>query len=567
MAVYLTFSAVQKVLSTVLLILVVSSSQSSTQKCGKGTTTGRYTNCSNDIGCPTWYTCNDQRQCTCRNDRNDAVICDAQSFRAAVLDCNCVTYNAQTKSTFAGSCYYNCINNKNIVHSWLPQNPETLINGSICTYFHRAGLLCGDCEEGRSPLVLSYNLSCVRCPDGHKNWWKFLLVAFVPLTFFYLIILLFNINVTSTRLHGVVWYSQVLSTPILARLIMPVLRQNIPTLLIPAKVIFIFFSFWNLDIFRSVLPDVCLDITTLQALALDYLIALYPFLLILVSYFIIELHDRKFVCIVTAWKPFHKLLTLIHMTYDIRTSVIDSFATFFLLAYTKVLSVTTDLLLPTRIDQLGSNKFTFGVYYTPSVQYFGDEHLPYAILALAFLTLFVIIPTLVFLLYPFQLFHKLVSFFPFNWHFLQAFIDSFQGCYKDGTEPGTFDCRWFSGCTLLIRVLFFVIFCLTLSAAFIMYAITLLVIFLMAIINVNPYKKKSVRYPSTDSVFFIFLSLFFILLLGRGAVTATKLNFVEMTIFTFIFAFIPLFYTTVLIISWLVTRFKRKQTDIYLEIH
>ena len=186
MAVYQSFfaHAVQKVLSTVLLILVVSSSQSNTQKCGKSTTTGRYTNCSNDIGCPTWYTCNNQGQCTCNNDRNNAVICDTRSFRSAVLDCNCVTYNVETKSTFAGSCYYNCVNNKTTVHSWLPQNPEKLINESICTYFHRAGLLCGDCEEGLSPLVLSYNLSCVRCPDGHKNWWKFLLVAFVPLTFF-----------------------------------------------------------------------------------------------------------------------------------------------------------------------------------------------------------------------------------------------------------------------------------------------------------------------------------------------------------------------------------------------
>ena len=137
-----------------------------------------------------------------------------------------MTYNAQIKLTFAGSCYYNCINNKNTVHSWLPQNPEKLINRSICTYFQRAGLLCGDCEEGFSPLVLSYNLTCVRCPDGHKNWWKFLLVVFMPLIFFYFIVLLFNINVTSTRLHGVVWYSQALSMPILARLIMPVLRQT-----------------------------------------------------------------------------------------------------------------------------------------------------------------------------------------------------------------------------------------------------------------------------------------------------------------------------------------------------
>ena len=560
MAVYQSFSAhaVQKVLSTVLLILVVSSSQSSTQKCGKGTTTGRYTNCSNDIGCPTWYTCNDQRQCTCNNDRNDAVICDARSFRSAVLDCNCVTYNAQTKSTFTGSCYYNCEINKKFVYSWLPQNPETLINGSICTYFHRAGLLCGDCEEGRSPLVLSYNLSCVRCPDGHKNWWKFLLVAFVPLTFFYFIILLFNINVTSTRLHGVVWYSQALSTPILARLIMSAASLNAPALLKPIKVMFIFFSFWNLDILRSVLPEICLNITTLQALALEYLIALYPFLLILISYFIIELYDRKFACLVTAWKPFHKMLIIIHMSYDIRTSVIDSFATFFLLAHVKVLSVTTDLLLPTRIDQLGSNNFTFGLYYSPSVQYFGDEHLPYATLALVFLTLFVIIPTLAFLIYPFQLFHKLLSFFPFNWHFLHAFVDSFQGCYKDGTKSGTFDCRWFSGCTLLIRILFFAIYGLTLSAAFFVYAVILLVLFLIAIININPYKKESVRYPSTDSIFFTFFSLVFIILLGRGAVTTTKFAFIELTISGFIFAFIPLFYTTVLIISWLVTRFKKR---------
>ena len=561
MVVYRSFSAdvqsLQKVLSTVLLILIVSSSQSSTQKCGKDTTTGRYTNCSNDIGCPTWYTCNNQRQCTCSNDRNNAVICDARSFRSAVLDCNCVTYNAQTKSTFAGSCYYNCVNNKKTVHSWLPQNPENLINGSICTYFQRAGILCGDCEEGYRPLVFSYNLTCVKCPDGHKNWWKFLLVAFVPLTFFYFIVLLFNINVTSTRLHGVSWYSQALSTPILARLIMPVLRKNTPTLLTPAKVIFIFFSFWNLDILRSILPDICLDITTLQALALDYLIALYPFLLILISYFIIELHDRKFVCVVTAWKPFHKLLTIIHMTYDIRTSIIDSFATFFLLAHVKLLSVTTDLLLPTRIDQLGSNNFTFGLYYSPSVQYFGDEHLPYAILALSLLTLFVIIPTLVFLLYPLQLFHKLLSFFPFNWHFLHAFVDSFQGCYKDGTEPGTFDCRWFSGCTLLIRILLFVIYGLTLSGVFFVYAIISLVVFLIAIININPYKKESVRYPSTDSVFFIFLSLVLIVFLGRETAMTANFEYIEMTISGFIFAFIPLFYTTVIIISWLVTRFKR----------
>ena len=96
------------------------------------------------------------------------------------------------------------------------------------------------------------------------------------------------------------------------------------------KVILVFYSFWNLDPFRSVLPDICLDVTTVQALALDYLLALYPFVLILVSYFIIELCDRKCACIVTLWKPLHKVLKTFR---NVRTSVIDSFATFFLLSY------------------------------------------------------------------------------------------------------------------------------------------------------------------------------------------------------------------------------------------
>ena len=172
-----------------------------------------------------------------------------------------------------------------------PENPEALLNGSICAYFHRAGLLCDDCEDEHSPFVLSYNLSCVKYPDGNENWWKFVLVGFIPVTFFYFIVLLFNINATSTCLHGVVWYSQALSMPVLVRLIMPILNINAPALLTPTRIIFVFYSLWSLDILHSILSDICLNVTTLQALTLDYLVALYPFLLILISYFIIELHD------------------------------------------------------------------------------------------------------------------------------------------------------------------------------------------------------------------------------------------------------------------------------------
>ena len=145
-----------------------------------------------------------------------------------------------------------------------------------------------------------------------------------------------NINVTSTHLHGFVWYSQVLSLPVLVCVLLPIFSMCILTLC-------------------TTKDNICLlqllESWTTQLLSI----------LILTSYFIIELHDRKYLCIETVWKPFWKLLSLFHTSYDVRTSVIDSFATFFLLAHVKVLSVTIDLLTPTQVYQLGLNTSTFGV--------------------------------------------------------------------------------------------------------------------------------------------------------------------------------------------------------------
>ena len=107
------------------------------------------------------------------------------------------------------------------------------------------------------------------------------------------------------------------------------------------------------------------------------------------------------------------------------------------------------------------------------------------------------------MLYLFQFFQKFLSYFSINWHFLQVYVDSFQGCYKDGTEPGTFDCRWFSVLMLLARPLFFIIYGFALLVMFFVYALIVLIVLLPVIINVQPFKKSAVRYPSTDSTFFI----------------------------------------------------------------
>ena len=520
-------------------------------------TAHRYPHCSNDHSCPTWFICNSQSTCQCGDEHNDAVVCDNNLKESAVLDCHCVAYDKQSQATYLGHCFYNCQNGNpekriDYVYNKLPKRPEELLNKSACTHFHRMGLLCGDCEEEHSPFVLSYNLSCVRCPGGHKNWWKFVLAGFVPLTFFYFFVIIFNINVTSSRLHGVVWFSQALSMPAFVRVIMSALSHGSPRLLIATKTFLVFYSFWNLDLLRSIIPDICLNVTTLQALALDYLLVLYPFMLILFSYVLIELHDRRYTVVVTIWKPFHKVLSMFRKSWDIRTSVIDSFATFFLLSYVKVLSVTADILIPTRVYKLGTGRSqsTLRLYYSPTIHYFGDEHLPYATIAIIFL-IFVSIPTMIFILYPFKIFQKFLSLFPFNWHFLHAFVDSFQGCYKDGTEPGTFDCRWFSSLVLLIRLLFFILYGMTLSVIFFVYGLIAILTFLIVAINIQPFKNVAAKYFVTDIVFYILLGFTYVALIARDIATTEKFlfNFVTL-VFLFLTAFFPIIYIAFLIIVW-----------------
>ena len=52
---------------------------------------------------------------------------------------------------------------------------------------------------------------------------------------------------------------------------------------------------WNLDFFRALYTPFCLhpETTTLQILALDYVVAVYPLVLLVVVYLFVKLHDSN----------------------------------------------------------------------------------------------------------------------------------------------------------------------------------------------------------------------------------------------------------------------------------
>ena len=235
-----------------------------------------------------------------------------------------------------------------------------------------------------------------------------------------------------------------------------------------------------------------------------------------ITYLLVNLYDKNYRFIIAVWKPFLALFSLFKENFDIRTSMIDLCVTFFYLSSVEILSVTFDLLVPTPVYKLHQDgyNYTFGLYYSGDIEYFGKEHLSYAILAIITLTVFVIIPVTVLALYPFAFFQKFLNCIPVHWHILHTFMDSFQGVYKDGTEPGTRDCRWFAVVFFLVKVIGFVVYAFAHNIIFFYLAAIIFLLLVLLIVNVQPFKALVAHYSKINATFFSLLIFMYIVICG-----------------------------------------------------
>ena len=102
-------------------------------------------------------------------------------------------------------------------------------------------------------------------------------------------------------------------------------------------------------------------------------------------------------------------------------------------------------MLPSKIYFInGSSDGKVYLFLAGDVEYFGSEHLPYAILALCTLITLIVFPALLMFLYPCACFQRLLNRFCCNSLALRTFMDIYQGIYKDRTN-NTRDYCYFSG--------------------------------------------------------------------------------------------------------------------------
>ena len=451
--------------------------------------------------CPPWTQHRSPLRCECRvpHQLSGILLCTEEYNQTvvSVLFGFCVTLDKLQKELVAGECPYN-------IKRWEYHSPKeyfTLpslsseLDSALCGYTRRTGQMCGHCEPGTSPPVYSYHPQCVNCTAGTNNWGQYLAVSLGPLTVFFLGTVAIRLRVTSTQWNGVIFAFQLISSP-------PVLqwyqRQYYAyqytylhgSSFILSSVVFTYFSMWNLDFFRTVYSPFCLhpSASTLQILSLDYIIAVYPLVLITLTYVLVTLHYNNCRLVVWLWKPFHVCYIHFRRQWNIRNSLVDAFATFLLLSYVKFLSTSINILSSTVLYYNTPKHDTRNVfYYDGTVEYFKGTHILYALLAIAVLLVFILFPILLLLLYPCLWFQRFLSQYHLNSQALYTFMDSFQGSFKDGTN-GTRDYRYFAAVYLIARVVLYISLDLvnTYGKAIV---IVMLMVMILLLSTLQPYKK------------------------------------------------------------------------------
>ena len=378
----------------------------------------------------------------------------------------CATFNQETKPLSIFNCpYFQLVKYHGYHELQLPQNLSQL-NDFMCGPLNRKGYLCSECTDGFGPAVTSFGYRCANCTDALYGVPLFLFLKFVPITVFYIICLAFQISVTSAPMPCFIMYAQIIvvtfdftttNTPVLYEIIP---RDNLDHRL-DIKIALILYRVFNLDIGHYLLPPYCLSskIKFIHEAYLGYISALYPLLLILLTWICIELHGHNFRPLVWLWRPFHRCFVRLQRGWDTKSDIIDVFITFLLLSCGKILYQTLLLLDRDEIQNFNLSGHHFTSYQCvadQSISYGSTYHLLFAIPSVLIFCVCTILPLLLLILYPIRAFRSCLSKWHLNSIALNIFTEKVYSCYRNGLHGGR-DMRYFSGLYFILRIMPFLI--------------------------------------------------------------------------------------------------------------
>ena len=474
------------------------------------------------------------------------------------LHCITLDYQDDIPVLQAGSCPFTGRNSDFEQLSGDIQNLTSI----VCGNYSRSGRLCGRCDNDSALALNTYDLRCISKDMCHTyNWVIFYIMEFTGIVLFFLVIVFFNIRATAECASSFILIAQIISLPINVVTIQrdwAVVLDNPNIARGLADVVEAVYGIWSLNIPSGIFYPICvhMTLTPIEAFALKYVEGIFPVMLILIVYILIKLYEKNVKFVLFVWRFIRKFWLRFRRRINPKTTIIDLFATFLLLSYTKFTYISLIILSPTNVytynNVSNENGIIRALLYDGSLDYFEDTHKSIAILALFVLVFIVIPPPFLLLFYQFRWFQKILTCFRLSSHTLAMFVNAFQSGYKDGRE-GTRDCRFFSGIYFLVRIVVFALFSFVedyFILFFVLHGIAIFFSFLFIVFQ--PYKKNLFNKIDTS------MTLFFTIITAVAIQNNLNITFVRPSLlfetFFYILIFVPALYMGTYVSIWLSKR-------------
>lgn len=426
----------------------------------------------------------------------------------------CMTYDDYKNMTYLISCPYDIAQS----HTELVRGQRLLLdttldelNSFTCHQFNRHDMHCATCSENYGQSIFTMDLGCYSCNKAYSGWGLYLFFEVVPMTVFLIIILFLRLSPTKPSIKSFVLFSQLIIFCLSLNYEPPykhIFKSKASSLV---SIIKTCYGFWNLDFFRSLVPPFCVEknLNNLEVLSFHYLSIVYPSMLTVIAWIIVDLHERGCRPVVRVWKPFQSYLSHYSVTNNPKRMIVTFFATVILLSYTKVIYISANLLnVATAHTVCGRNDIKGGMFLQPDIKYFSRQHTPFLLLACVMFFTFVVMPLLILLLYPIGCVQDRLKSFCVKRANIQMFVEVFQECYSDGSD-GTNDRRLFSSLYLFHRIVVILVLVKTAGSitGYILIAI-LHGIVVGLLFALKPYKKDAYNY--LDILFFLIFAVGFL---------------------------------------------------------
>ena len=407
------------------------------------------------VECPPWFSQVSQTssaflQCVCSSAVESIIYCSQSESTSYVKVGHCA-YQYRNETVAANSPY---VFPQHLIHGGFIRLPQNLsdLNSFTCGHLHReeGTLFCGRCTNGTGPSIYSFGSQCSSC--SALNLLYYFLLQYVPVTIIFLAILWSRYSIVSPPMAHFVLYCNIVHAALKTNLGQYFIFAGPHTLLV--RLLFTVNSLWTLDPFYFLSPPLCISerVSEINIPSFDALSALYPFVLLLIRYFSIELYARDCKLFVFVWKLF-KCRVLLN-SWNKEKSLIRAFATLFLLSFIKFFGVVTDSVISSSVHNMKGEILQTVSAIDPMVVPFSHSHLPVVFLSAVILFFILLPPTLLLLFYPTACFRRLNKCLKPRWALtIQIFTDVFYGSYKDGLN-GTRDYRPVAGLIFILWIAF-----------------------------------------------------------------------------------------------------------------